>query len=453
MPVRRRWVGARAVALGASLLLAPCGASAATGDLPSLGQNVKVGKLAAGGTYIVGPVVGAPAAAVELWYRAPSTGFGDVPVPTLARLSAQVVAASKPLLGPSLGTLVDGLGGRLSITVYNDSVSIAALVPANATRSVVRAMTTAYFAPVVTDDGYKAAQREVAREAAIESFDPETLIRDALFAELFEGGPQHYPPVGDPKAVLTIGLGDIRSFATRAFRSQNAYLVISGRGRPGGRHRRGERPAVERRAERRSPRGPRDAAAGGESRARSKEFRARFGRLRMGWAADRGRTRGDGARLRRGLPVSPRQRRRARASRPSAIPTRSSLGQFITLHDPGVMFVAYVGKDVDSVRAVVDDGLMLVRKPLPAPTFATARQAFEYHLLSDLQTPTQIADNFGWYAVEGKPQYAPGAGGDRGAYFAAADSLTPDFVASVVAKYLTRPAASVTLRPESKDAK
>lgn len=452
MPVRRRWVGARAVALGASLLLAPCGASAATGDLPSLGQNVKVGKLAAGGTYIVGPVVGAPAAAVELWYRAPSTGFGDVPVPTLARLSAQVVAASKPLLGPSLGTLVDGLGGRLSITVYNDSVSIAALVPANATRSVVRAMTTAYFAPVVTDDGYKAAQREVAREAAIESFDPETLIRDALFAELFEGGPQHYPPVGDPKAVLTIGLGDIRSFATRAFRSQNAYLVITGAvdpavdigavsGRPSSGEPSGEAPedhATPRPAASLEPVQKNFALASGGYAWVGPPISGEREATALDFVADY-LFRPDSGVVARQL-----------AER---YPDAFALGQFITLHDPGVMFVAYVGKDVDSVRAVVDDGLMLVRKPLPAPTFATARQAFEYHLLSDLQTPSQIADNFGWYAVEGNPQYAPGAGGDRGAYFAAADSLTPDFVASVVAKYLTRPAASVTLRPESKDAK
>jgi hypothetical protein len=46
-----------------------------------------------------------------------------------------------------------------------------------------------------------------------------------------------------------------------------------------------------------------------------------------------------------------------------------------------------------------------------------ALEAFKYHLLSDLQTPTEMADNFGWYSVEGAPDYAPGANGDGGIVF------------------------------------
>jgi predicted Zn-dependent peptidase len=105
------------------------------------------------------------------------------------------------------------------------------------------------------------------------------------------------------------------------------------------------------------------------------------------------------------------------------------------------------------VKARVDAGLASMRQPLAAATFAAARRAFEYHLLSDLQTPGQVADNFGWYSVEGNPEYAPGAGGDAGRYFSAAEAMTPEFVASVVEKYLTKPPATVTLRPEGKPAK
>ena len=84
----------RAAALGAFLVLMTAPGAAAPADLPNLGSNVTVGKLSAGGTVIVRPSQGAPVAAVELWYRAPSTGFGPKPEPSLARLAAQVVAAS-----------------------------------------------------------------------------------------------------------------------------------------------------------------------------------------------------------------------------------------------------------------------------------------------------------------------------------------------------------------------
>jgi predicted Zn-dependent peptidase len=124
-------------------------------------------------------------------------------------------------------------------------------------------------------------------------------------------------------------------------------------------------------------------------------------------------------------------------------------GQFITLNDPGVMFVAYAGKQTDALKALVDAGFAKVQKPLSAAEFAAAFDSFRYHLLSDLQTPMELADNFGWYTVEGAPDYAPGANGDRGTYFAAASSLTPEFVAAVAQKYLAKPPVVVTLRPPS----
>ena len=69
----------RASALGAFLILSASvsPACAATGELPDLGPNTTVGRLPVGGTVIVRPAQGAPVAAIELWYRAPSTGFGE----------------------------------------------------------------------------------------------------------------------------------------------------------------------------------------------------------------------------------------------------------------------------------------------------------------------------------------------------------------------------------------
>jgi predicted Zn-dependent peptidase len=131
-------------------------------------------------------------------------------------------------------------------------------------------------------------------------------------------------------------------------------------------------------------------------------------------------------------------------------PDSQLTGQFVTLHDPGVLFVAFAGAPSEKLTDSVERGIASMRAPLDAAQFTRAVAAFEYHLLSDLQTPTELADNFGWYTVEGNPEYAPGANGDAGAYFRAAASLTPAFVASVAQKYLEKPSAVVYLVPQAK---
>jgi predicted Zn-dependent peptidase len=436
-----------AVAAALALLAAFVPAGAATGDLPQLGPHVSVGTLQAGGTYIVRPATGAPIAAVELWYRAPSTGFGPKPIPSLSRLAAQVVIASKPLIGSSLGRLVSDLGGRLSVNAYSDSIDIGAVVPAAHAREVVKAMTTAFFAPVISDDGFHAAQQDVAQEAVFESFDPAAVVRDAVFAQLFSSGPQHYPVLSDAKQVATITPADVRAFATRAFRSQNAIFVASGAIDPSlAAAAVGGRPAAAGLAVPEAPATPDVASSPHPVSASFPEPSGGYG-----WA---------------GPPIA--QEREATAmdfiadylfreesgvvseAVADKFPDALLIGQFITLHDPGVMFVAYAGKSVDQVKAQVDAGLEMMRKPLEPRTFAHALAAFRFHLLSDLQTPSEMADNFGWYSVEGSPEYAPGANGDKGSYAKAADSLTADFVASVAQKYLSVTPVTVTLTPGKK---
>ena len=124
-----------------------------------------------------------------------------------------------------------------------------------------------------------------------------------------------------------------------------------------------------------------------------------------------------------------------------------SLAEETVRNIPGVLFVAYSGKKPAALRTRIEAGVTMMQAPLPAASFGSALIAFRYHLLRDLQTPGELADNFGWYAVEGNPEYAPGANGDGGRYFRAIDMLTPDFVASVAAKYLGHPAI-VTLEPQ-----
>jgi predicted Zn-dependent peptidase len=420
-------------------------AHAATGDLPNLGARVDVGHLAAGGEYIVRPALGAPVAAIELWYRAPATGFGAKPVPSVARLAAQVVASSKPIVGDTLGKQIADVGGRLGITVYSDSISISAVVPAQAARDIVKAMTTAYFAPVITDDGYRGAVRDVQQEALLESFNPESVARDAVFEALFATGPQHFPAVGNPRDVPAISENDVRAFATRAFRSQNAVLVVSGAVDPSV-----QSAAVAGRPGDFAPEMPANPEiAAGAPNTVTKDFDEPSGGY--GWtgppiASEREATAMDFIADYLFRPDAGTVSRSVSEAYPDALVS----GQFITLRDPGVMFIVYSGKNTEGIRAKVDEGLAAIRKPLDAKSFAAALDAFKYHLMSDLQTPTEMADNFGWYSVEGNPEYAPGAGGEGGAYFKAAATLTPDFVAATAQKYLGKAPVTVSLRPQEK---
>lgn len=439
----------RASALGAFLVLSasPMPSPAATAsDVLDLGPNTTVGRLPVGGTVIVRTSQGAPVAAIELWYRAPSTGFGEKPIPALARLAAQVVAGAKPIVGDTLGKAVSDVGGRLSISTYSDSIAITAVVPATAARRIVKIMTTAYFAPITSEDAFRAAQRQVAQESLISTFDAETVVRDAVFAQLFTSGPQHYPSLGgDPKAIAAISLADVRAFASRAFRSQNATLVVSGAvdasvataavsGRPNA-NESAEAPSAPVVAASPTPVNRTFVQASGGYGWVGPTISDQREATAMDFIADYLFRIDDGVVARKVA---------------ESVPDSLLVGQFITLHDPGVMFVAYAGKNTDVLRSLVDDGFASVRKPLPAPAFAAALESFKFHLLSDLQTPVQIADNFGWYSVEGSAAYAPGVNGESGAYFKAATSLSPEFVAATATKYLGKSPVVVTLAPEPK---
>jgi predicted Zn-dependent peptidase len=390
---------------------------------------------------IVRPSQGAPVAAVELWYRAPSTGFEGKAQPSIARLAAQAVAASKPILGDPLGKVVRDAGGRLAITVYTDSVEISALVPSANARTVVKAMTTAYFAPVTTEEGYRSAQRDVSQEALFSPFDVETVVRDAVFSQLFTDGPQHYPTIGDPKGIDALTYTAVKDFAVRAFRSQNATLVISGAVDSTI-----TTAAVAGRSDQLAAEPPTPGQVAAVPGPVSKSFvqpSGGYGWIGPAIASEREATAMDFIadylfRTDSGFVAK---------SVAEVNPDSVLVGQFITLHDPGVMFVAYSGKETDAIKALVDAGFSAIQKPLPAADFKPALAAFEYHLLSDLQTPIQLADNFGWYSVEGAPAYAPGANGENGAYFDAAKSLTPAFVASVAQKYLGKQPTVITLTP------
>jgi predicted Zn-dependent peptidase len=114
-----------------------------------------------------------------------------------------------------------------------------------------------------------------------------------------------------------------------------------------------------------------------------------------------------------------------------------------------VFLLTASGGDQAAARTAVDAALQTIRRPLGSAAFEAARHQFIYHILSDGETPAELADTYGWYAVEGNANYAPGEGGISGAYLSAANGLTPEFVAATAAKYLDRPGVSISVAPQT----
>ncbi len=420
-----------AVALAATAVsLSP--ASAEPGDL--------TGALREGGRYVVRPSNLVPVATVALWYRAPQTGFGPVPVPGLAQLAAESISVSSPLLGKPLATRIAEVGGRLAIATYPDSIAITAIVPASRAREIVRVLTTAYFSPVLQDAGIAVAQRDVAQAAVIRTFSAEGTLDDRVLGALFSEGPAHAPHLGTPQAIVAIETTAVRAFAERAFRAQNATLVLTGAVDaslaaeviPG-------RPATEALAAAESP-APSLPAPHPSPVATSAPGGAGIG---LGWigpaiADEREATaldfltdylfRPDFGVVARALP-----------------PALAINGRFVTYHDPGVVLVTAFGADANAALPTIRAGVDAATIPLEAAAFAAAKRAFVTRILGDLSSPPSEADTLGWYAVEGNLPYAPGMGGTRGSYFANANALTAAFVAATARKYLGVAGALVTI--------
>ncbi len=422
----------RAAMTVAALLVGGLGSAAGAQEAPR-----STGTLASGVTYQFHPHPTQPAAPIPLWYRASATGFDDAkPVPGLSRLAATTVAASTPITGTPLGRLVQRAGGRLSVSAYPDSVAITALVAPDHAAQVVRAMTAAYFAPVTDAPGLQVAQREVAEDLTYRAYDPTAAIEDALAGALFVDGPFHAGLLAAPKEIGAIPLASVRAFAERAFRPANAILVLTGNldaGALGA--------AASREGAQSSVESPAPAVARPSPPPVTRD--ANVNGVGLGWS---------------GPPIADEASataldfvadalfgartgavQKAVGSRKAAV-----TGRFVTYRNPGIFLVTISGEDAAAVRPLVDAAIAGAAKPMAPAAFAAARAAFVYHLLSEMQTPAEIADTYGWYTVEGAPAYAP-ADGANGRYFSLAAALTPRAVAAAAARYLSAPPAVVTL--------
>jgi predicted Zn-dependent peptidase len=423
----------RAAVSAALLVLGSAVSAGAQGSSTS-----PTGTLPGGVTYAVFPDPAQPAAAIALWYRAPSSGFEGTPVPGFSRLAAATVAASAPITGTPLGRLVAGFGGRLTVAAYPDSVSVTALVPPDRVAQTLRALTGDYFAPVTTQAGFELAQQDVGQDSLYRSYDPEEAIEDALGSSLFGQGPLHDGVMGSPDGYRAATLDRIKAFAERAFRPSNAILVLSGNVDPaalsavatreGASQQGAERPIVQQPLRIPSPVSRHGNASG----------------IGLGWV---------------GPPIADESSATALDFISDALfaPDTGSIqkvignrratvsGRFVTFHDPGIFLVTISGQDAAAVRPLVERALADAAKPMAPAAFAAARAGFIYRMLADLETPDQTAETFGWYSVEGNAAYAPAGNLDRSLYFKNVAALTPKSVAATVARYLGVSPAVVTL--------
>ncbi len=426
-------------ALAAAFIIS--GVLPAVAAAPAASTPLSSGALPGGGQYVISRADIAPVAAIALWYRAPASGFDAPAVPGLGRLAAATVAGSAPITGTPLGRYVSELGGRIAISSYPDSIAISALVPAESAANVVHAMTVSFFAPVVTGDGLKLAQRDVGEEAFFRQFNSEQTIDDDLVAALFADGPAHFAGLGPAADVSKITLDVVKAYAERAFRPANAVLVVTGAvddsvvgtAVPG---RAGATPTAE------APAAARLASLPAPIETTGVEAGQGLGWIGPAISDEREATALDFISDYLFRPDTGTVQRAVAATKANVS------GKFVTYHDPGVLLVTIAGGDVDGAHKIVMDALAAARKPLDKGTFNAAREAFMYHMLSDIQTPGGLADTLGWYTIEGDQAYAPGAGGAASRYFSVAQSLSPAFVAATVDKYLGRPGAVVAVEPK-----
>jgi len=408
----------------AALPCAAAGISQQRGDLPK------------GGSYVLEPNSTIGAAGVGLWFRAPGAGY-DNASPGIAHLAATAAAVAPLAGGKSLLALIDSIGGKLNINVYPDIVGIGATVPASAARRVIAAMTAAYFAPAIDDSAVKAAQRDAAVSAVAQRYSADLTLHDLLFAQIFSAGPAHYPPLPDSiSTIAALSPSSVSAFAKRAFRSANAMLTLTG-----------DVDATSLSAvtdgSGASPMDPPfDSTLSGATGAN--DVNAAIDGRGYAWV---------------GPPISDSRAATAMdfvadylfrdgtglVARDVASDDAFVAGQFVTLHDPGVMVVTMGGGDEAKAERAVRARLTAMEQPLDAHAFSAALEAFLYHVASDTETPITRSDNLGWYAVEGNPLYAPGDASEE--YQRTARSLDPQYVAGMVRRYLANPVSIKLLVP------
>ncbi|HEY5094628.1 MAG TPA: insulinase family protein [Candidatus Eremiobacteraceae bacterium] len=435
--------GALAALFFSTLLLAVAQIPAvAAGDTAS--QLTQSGQRPDGLTYRIIGGGASPTEAIEIWFRCPADGY-DGSRPGIARLAALAIADDNRG-GASLRDIANASGGEVAIQVFPAATEIGIVVPAYLAGAVQDAMLTRIFHPSLGDDAIKSAKLRMAEQLSLAGVEPDIYLRERLFASIFANGPYRDSTFGTAATLDKMSLTDVQEYIADAFRPANAIVASAGLGSmdvygaiatssattgqsqplPHSSVRTSFEPVVL----------PVDS---------STSVRA----VALGWV---------------GPPISDQRAATAMdflsdylmrdgygtaaLALAKAQPESEFDGQFITLQDPGIMFVGMWGTGLDrrgavsAIRAAVQ---RVVDAPLSDADFARASIAFQTHLLHDMDGPQPVADNVGWYFAQGATAYTPvdmifGTGG----YEAAARSLTPGFVHDIARRYLSPEPAVVT---------
>jgi predicted Zn-dependent peptidase len=397
-----------------------------------------------------------PTEAIEIWFRCPADGY-DGTRPGIARLAALAIA-DEDQGGASLRDIAIASGGDVTVQVFPAATEIGVVVPAYIAGAMQDALLARVFNGSLDDKAVKNAKLRLAEQLSLAGLEPDVFLRERTFAAIFSDGPYHDSTFGTAATLEKATLDDVQAYMTDAFQPANAIAASAGLGSldaygaiatSGPTNRQGSVLSASTRVHDAQPLPHSSVRASFAPVSLPAGTSSSVSAVALGWV---------------GPPISDQRSATAMdflsdylmrdgygtvaQALAKAQPQSSFDGQFITLHDPGVMFAGVWGAGLDrrgavnAIRAAVQ---RVVDAPLSDADFAQASIAFRTHLLHDMDGPQSVADNIGWYFAQGAPAYTPvdmifGAG----AYESAASSLTPGFVHDVARRYLSSEPAIVT---------
>jgi predicted Zn-dependent peptidase len=398
-------------------------------------------------TLVARKATASPTAAIEIWIKCPSNGYGAAR-PGLARLTALAIVEEKSG-GPSLREEARRSGAQVAISVYNESTEIAMLAPAYLSPELLDKLLSRALHPHLDQAAFEAARQRLAAQQVASMDMADQVLRDTLFARLFISGPMHDSSFGDPKTLTGLTLDDISSFAARAYVPAQEIIVTVGDV--------DESDVAKRIAAAAPPAGATQTmpeskiAPYNDTPLSLTRESINAGGVALGWV---------------GPPIADERAATAMdflsdyLAHPTegvvskvvsgADATTAFTGQFVTLRNPGVFYVTASGEKLDPLitSALIRDAVnTALRQQLSKEDFERARASFVTHLLRDMQTSQGIADNYGWYFAQGALTYSPSATDTAlsGDYFQQVASLSPDYVFSIARRYLTAKPAVIIL--------
>ncbi|MDQ6781398.1 MAG: insulinase family protein [Candidatus Eremiobacteraeota bacterium] len=400
-----------------------------------------------------------PTVAFQIWIRCPADGYAGAQ-PGIARLTALALLEQKSG-DDTLRDAVRHAGGQVGVSVYHEGTEIALLAPSYIALALADQLLRAVLHPNVDRVAYLAARQRLAAQQVAALEVPDQILRDSLFAQMFASGPLHDPTYGTARTLAAFTPADVNAFLRQAYVPADEIVVAVGNA---------DGTDFERRTRALAPpaRMPNAMPGSAVAPARAAPLivevaQAASPGVALGWV---------------GPPISDERAATAMdflsdyLTHPDAgiiaqsvrqlAPGAAFAGQFITMRDPGVFFISVTGHNLDPDAAVATVRTSLAHalsSRLSQSDFAQGLQAFQSRLLRDTQTSQQVADNYGWYFMQGAPAYSPSFSQDAaaGAYFDQLKTLTPQYVYDIARRYLSAqptvvvvPAPAVTPSPAPK---